>query len=161
MGEPRTFPLLFSATNETLPEGVPLEDVTLTFAENALVAEDPPVVLTTVVVVAVRTAEFHLFSKLLTLMEPMPVARSYFVVDWNAGVPLSAAAHSCHAGVVELLAPQIRTPKPSVEVLLLLQFGVPDSHATELLPLLMSLKTHAALGTCGEPEELVTQFPPM
>ena len=41
---------------------------------------EPPVGFEIEVVVAVRTAEVHFASKLPTLMEPRPVAKSYFVV---------------------------------------------------------------------------------
>src|SRR5208282_4253197 len=116
----------------------------------------PPVPLTTVVVVAVRTAVVHCVNRFPTFSEPSPVARSYFKLDIKAGVPLSAKLHvTPPLGVVE--GEQIITPYPPDFVLVLLQFGVPASQATELFPLVTSLKTQAGFGVCPSEE---AQFPP-
>jgi hypothetical protein len=82
-----------------------------------------------VVVVAVREKLLQLFSKFVTLIEPSPVAKSY---------PAAVAK----AGVVAFW--NISIPNPDAVVLL--QFGLPAMHATELLPLLTSLYTQVAAG---------------
>jgi len=83
------------------------------------------VVLVNVVAELVRFATAaQALSKLATLMEPRPVARSYPAVALNAGVLPPVAV--------------VKIPNWFALVLLLLQFGVPPWHATELLPFAMS-----------------------
>ena len=114
---------------------------------------EPPLGAERVVTVAVRMAEVHFVNKFPTLMEPNPVAKSYFVVDWKAGTALSTAGQTWLGGVFELFVVlQMTTPYPTEVTLVLLQLGLPGSHATALLPLVTSLKTQEAAGVCPREE---------
>jgi len=80
------------------------------------------VLLVRVTVGVVRLTELQLFTKLVTFTEPSPVAKSYPVVLLNAGV-----------------APPVAVAMmPNCPEFVLLQFGLPPAHATELLPLVTS-----------------------
>ena len=75
-----------------------------------------------VVLVLIKLGVDHLLIKLPTFIEPSPVAKSYPAPAANDGV-----------------VPEANTPNPPL--LVLLQFVEPPAHGTELLPLVMSLKT--------------------
>ena len=88
--------------------------VTLKVAVSAVPEVEPPLVLTTVVVVGVRDAAVHLVNRFPTLIEPRPVARSYPAPDTNATVsPLSTTGHVIPPfGVTKLRGSEHRnTPK--------------------------------------------------
>lgn len=145
-GPKATWPVLVEAISEISPVGVPEPDVTVTgtlklWPEVTVV----PLGVPSVVVVDARETVLHFVRRFPTLMEPRPVAKSYFFEALNAGVPLSAVGHVAPPFALEV-GVQISTPKP-LEVVLL-QFSVPATHATELLPLVTSLNTQAELGVC-------------
>src|ERR1700761_362118 len=121
-------PVAVVAINDTSPAEPAGATVTVTlkFCPETFVA---PLGLDKLVVVAVRVNVLQLFSRLVTLTEPSPVAKSY---------PVAVA----NAGVVKFW--NISIPNPDAAVLL--QFGLPARHATELFPLVTSLNMHVPAG---------------
>ena len=78
-----------------------------------------------VVVDAVRLGAVHFASRFVTFTVPNPVAKSYPATALKAGVD----------------PPAVVVRMPNCPAVLLLQFGLPPAQATELVPLVMSLKT--------------------
>ena len=111
--------------NSTVPVGVPVPEVFATIPVNVTLApmvEEVGPARVTVVPPKLGAPVAQLLSKLATFNVPSPVAKSYPAVALNAGVVPPAA-------VVRM---------PNCPAVLLLQFGVPPTHATELLPLATS-----------------------
>ena len=89
-----------------------------------------------VVVVAVRTAEVQLAKRFATLIEPSPVARSYPLTAVKPGFPSVTEPFGAFGGfALYAELPEVSTPNPDVE---LLQFGVPASQATVMVPFVTS-----------------------
>jgi hypothetical protein len=89
-----------------------------------------------VVVVAVRTAEVQLPKRFATLIEPSPVARSYPLTAVKPGFPSVTPFGAFGGFTLYAASPEVSTPNPvDVE---LLQFGVPASHATVMVPFVVS-----------------------
>jgi hypothetical protein len=111
----------------TVPVGVAVPEALVTVPVKVAgvpIVEEPDAGPTRVTVVPIRVGDFQLASKFATLTEPSPVAKSY-----------PGAALALKAGVV-LLAGLTRMPNWLAAVLL--QFGLPPTQATELLPLVTS-----------------------
>jgi len=118
-----TLPVLLLPWNsETIPVAVPGATAPLTATLPPTVND--PVGGANVVVEPVRLGEAQAASKFATFTLPSPVAKSY-----PAAVP--------NAGVVPPVVVAM-TPNWFAEVLVLLQFGLPPTHATETLPLVVS-----------------------
>src|SRR6266436_1924824 len=106
----------------TVPVGVAAPEALVTVPANVTLA---PIVdevgPTSVTVVPMRLGDFQLASKFATFTVPSPVAKSYPADVLKAGVEPP-----------EVVA---MTPNWFAAVLVLLQFGLPPTQATELLPL--------------------------
>ena len=120
--EATTTPVVVSSSN-TKPVGVavPADFVTVpvNVALAPIVDDVGPV---RVMLVPLTPGADHFAIRLLTLTVPKPVARSYPVVALKAGVVPPAA--------VAIM--------PNCPAVLLLQFGLPPTHATELFPFVTS-----------------------
>ena len=127
------------AGKETSPVGVPEPEVTVADS----VTDAPCVIgagvvlpLTVVLVVValkVPTAAPQPSCRFEIFTVPRPVAKSYPAVVVKAGV---------------LVAPIVVKRTPFVPAVVLLQFKELGAQGTELLPFVMSLKTHPAGGGC-------------
>ena len=122
---------VFASSKTTTPLGVPLPELFET-VPLSVVAPVPAVPDTvagkSVTLVLIKLGVDHLLIRFATFTDPNPVARSYPAPAANAGT----------SGV-----PDTNTPNPPVVVLL--QFVEAPVHGTEMLPLVMSLKTQVVL----------------
>ena len=126
-GLPAGVPELASSKTTT-PLGVPLPELLVTLPLNVTLVPTVPDTVEgeSVTLVLIKPGVDHLLIRFATFTDPSPVARSYPVLATNAGV-----------------VPDTSTPNPPVVVLL--QFVEAPLHGTEMLPLVMSLKTQVAL----------------
>ena len=126
-GLPAGVPELASSKTTT-PLGVPLPELLLTLPLNVTLVPTVPDTVEgeSVTLVLIKPGVDHLLIRFATFTDPSPVARSYPALATNAGA-----------------VPDTSTPNPPVVVLL--QFFEAPLHGTEMLPLVMSLKTQVAL----------------
>ena len=118
-----------ASSKTTTPLGVPLPELFETVPLNVtLLVPAVPVTVAgeSVTLVLIKPGVDHLLIRLATFTDPSPVARSYPALATNAGA-----------------VPDTSTPNPPVVVLL--QFVEAPEQGTEMLPLVMSLKTQVVL----------------